>query len=215
MTIRILLADDHKIIRDGLRAILDKHPDLSVVAEAENGRKAVALARKHQPDVMIVDINMPDLNGMEATRQILDDQPEIRVIALSMLSDRRQVVGMLRAGASGYLLKDCASEELILAIQTVSRGQTYLSPLISGIVKECLLHQLEDDSPINLLTPREREILQLIAEGKSVKNIASHLNVSIKTVETHRQNIMKKLEIDNLAALIKLSIREGVISLDT
>jgi DNA-binding NarL/FixJ family response regulator len=216
MRIKVLLADDHKIFRDGLRSLIEKEPEMEVVAEAENGRKAARLAGKHSPDVIIMDVSMPDMNGIEAARNITSALPAVRLIALSMHSDRRFVLGMLEAGAAGYLLKDCAFEELAQAIRHVSRGSTYLSPKIADVVVKGYLTKgtkspAEEVSP---LTSREREILQLIAEGLSTKEIASHVCLSIKTVETHRRNIMEKLNIHSIAELTKYSIREGLVTLD-
>lgn len=216
MSIKILLADDHKIVRDGLRSLLEKHPDMEVVAEAENGRKAVQLAQKRKPDVVIMDISMPDLNGVEATRQMIKELPKVKVIGLSMHSDRRFVLGMFRAGASGFLLKDCAFEELASAINAVVTNQPYLSPSIGGTVIEEYVHRIAqaESGASAVLTPREREVLQLLAEGWSTKKIASHLNISVKTVETHRRHIMAKLKVHSIAELTKYAIREGLTSLE-
>jgi len=215
MSIRILLADDHKIIREGLKSLIDKQPDMQVVGEADNGRETVRLARELKPDVIVMDISMPDLNGIDATRQILSETPDVKVIALSMHTDKRFVVRMLKAGASGYLLKDCAFDELAKAINTVLSDQTYLSPEITTVVVQDIVHQTSttDTSSLSLLSNREREVLQLLAEGKTTKQIAADLYVSVKTIETHRINIMKKLDIHNLADLIKFAIREGLTSL--
>ena len=214
MAIRILLADDHKIVRQGLRTLLEQEPDMEVVAEAEDGRIAVRLARELAPQVVIMDVGMPDLNGIEATRQVLADTPGLKVIALSMHSDRRFVVNMLKAGASGYLLKDSAFEELAAAIRVVMLNKTYLSPGVSDIViKDYVQGPREDSSVFSVLTPREREVLQLMAEGKSTKQIADRLHVSIKTIETHRQQIMTKLGIHSVAELTKYAVREGLSSL--
>jgi two-component system response regulator NreC len=217
MTIKILIADDHKIVRDGLRMLVEKQPDMVVVGEAENGRKAVHLALKMVPDVVIMDVTMADLNGIEATRQIHKGQSQIKLIALSMHSDRRFVAGMLEAGASGYLLKDCAFEELALAIQGVMSDRIYLSPEISDIVIREYVHKLspKPSSAYANLTAREREVLQLLAEGKSTKQIAVSLNVSIKTIESHRSRIMDKLNIHSIAELTKYALREGLTSLET
>jgi len=213
---KILLADDHKIVRDGLRALLEKEPGMSVIAEANNGRATVQLARELLPDLVIMDIGMPDLNGIDATRQIVAELPSVKVIALSMHSDRRFVVQMFRAGASGYLLKDCAFEELARAVRAVLKDQTYLSPAVTGPVMEGYLHHLATAvDEMSALSPREREVLQLLAEGKSTKEVAAVLCVSIKTVETHRQQIMGKLNIHSVAELIKYAIREGLTSLDS
>jgi DNA-binding NarL/FixJ family response regulator len=217
MSIRILLADDHKITREGLRSLLEKQQDMDVVAEAENGRTAVRLAHELLPDVVIMDVTMPDLNGVEAARQIVGRVPDAKIIALSMHSDSLFVTEMLRSGASGYLLKDCAFDELALAIRAVASGKTYLSPSISGVVVEDYLHRLTKTNfaSSEVLTDREREVLQLMAEGKSTKQIALKLNISVKTVETHRRQIMNKLDIHTVAELTKYAIRKGLTSLET
>ncbi len=217
MSIKILLADDHRITRQGLRSLLEKEPDMEVVAEAEEGRTTVRLACELLPDVVVMDVSMPDLNGMEATRQILAELPNVKVIALSMHSDNLFVSEMLKSGASGYLLKDCAFEELARAIHVVVDGKTYLSPAISGVVVDEYLHHLtKTESPgSKVLTDREREVLQLIAEGNSTKQVALKLHISVKTVETHRRQIMSKLNIHTIAELTKYAIRQGLTSLDT
>lgn len=216
MTIRVLLADDHNIVREGLRSLLEKEPDIEVVAMADNGRTAVRLAGELKPDVAVLDIAMPEMNGIEATRRINRENPEIRVLTLSMHSARRFVTEALSAGSKGYLLKDCASEELVRAIRTIAADETYLSPKVAGlIVKDYLKHSPETTpSADSCLTNREREILQLIAEGESTKEIAFKLDVSIKTVETHRQQIMKKLNLNCVADLTRYAIREGLTPLD-
>ena len=217
MGIRVLIADDHKIMLAGLRSLLEKQTAFEVVGEAENGRKAVQMTVEKKPDVVVMDVSMPDLNGIEATAQIIESQPETRVIALSMHSDKRFVMGMLRAGASGYLLKDCASQELATAIVQVAAGKKYLSPEITGVVIDDFLlgGTSEGDTPVtSVLSAREREVLQLIAEGWSTKQIASHLYVSIKTIETHRRQIMKKLDLHTIADLTKYAIREGLTSVE-
>lgn len=216
MVIRTLIADDHKIVRDGLRSLLDKHSGIEVVGEAETGRMAVKLTSKLLPDVVIMDIGMPDLNGIEATRQIITDRPGVKVIALSMHSDKRFVSGILKAGASGYLLKDCAFEELARAIQTVLSGRVYLSPQITDVVVDDYVKVTSerDRSALSSLSPREREVLQLLAEGKKTKEIAFDLSLSVKTIETHRQRIMEKLDIHTVAELTKFAIREGLTSLE-
>jgi two-component system, NarL family, response regulator NreC len=216
MSVRIILADDHKIVRDGLRSLLSNQPGMDVIAEADNGRETVRLARDLAPDLVIMDIGMPDLNGIDATRQITAELPNVKVIALSMHSDRRFVVQMFRAGASGYLLKDCAFEELARAVGAVLKNQTYLSPAVAGPVMEDYIHHLSTAATVefSVLSPREREVLQLLAEGKTTKETAALLCVSIKTVETHRQQIMSKLDIHSMAELIKYAIREGLTSLD-
>jgi DNA-binding NarL/FixJ family response regulator len=217
MSIKILLADDHKITRQGLRSLLEKEPDMEVVAEAEEGRTTVRLARELLPDVVVMDVSMPDLNGMEAARQIRASLPNVKVIALSMHSDNLFVSEMLKSGASGYLLKDCAFEELARAIHVVVEGKTYLSPAISGVVVDEYLHHLtKTESPgSKVLTDREREVLQLIAEGNSTKQVALKLHISVKTVETHRRQIMSKLNIHTIAELTKYAIRQGLTSLET
>jgi DNA-binding NarL/FixJ family response regulator len=215
MSIRILIADDHRLVRQGLRSLIEKDCGMEVVAEAENGREAVRLARQEKPDVIIMDIDMPDLNGMEATRQVIAALPRVRVIALSMHSDKRFVRGMLEAGAAGFLLKDCAFEELDTAIRVVAASRPYLSPAISGVVIQDYLGRAASDklSASSLLTPREREVLQLYAEGGTTREIADRFCVSVKTVETHRQRIMEKLDIHSIAELTKYAIREGLTSL--
>jgi len=216
MSIRILLADDHKIVREGLRALLEKQPGMEVIAEAEDGRTTVRLARELSPDVVIMDVAMPDLNGIGATDQIIAEAPDVKVVALSMHSDRRFVMEMFKAGASGYLLKDCAFEELARAVRAVAAGQTYLSPGIAGVVIKDYVRRLsETNSAFSILTSREHEVLQLLAEGKSTKQIASRLHVSVKTVETHRRHIMEKLDIHSVAELTKYAIREGLTPLET
>jgi len=217
MSIRILLADDHKITRQGLRSLLDKQQDMEVVAEAEDGRTAVRLVGELSPNVVIMDVTMPDLNGVEATRQIVGQSPDVKIIALSMHSDTLFVTEMLRSGASGYLLKDCAFEELSRAIHAVVAGKTYLSPSVSGVVVDDYLHRLSkaDFSDSQVLTDREREVLQLLAEGKSTKQIALKLHISVKTVETHRRQMMNKLDIHTVAELTKYAIRKGLTSLET
>jgi DNA-binding NarL/FixJ family response regulator len=189
---------------------------MEVVDEVQDGISAVRVSEKLRPDIVIMDIGMPDLNGIEATRQILARTSDIKVIALSMHSDKRFVVEMLKAGASGYLLKDCAFEELVGAIRTVSSGHMYLSQKVTGVVvNEYLNNRSGNDSTVyDLLTPREREVLQLLAEGNATKMIASILNVSTKTVETHRKQIMKKLGLSSIAELTKYAIKEGITSLD-
>lgn len=216
MSIRVILADDHKIIRDGLRTLIEKETGMEVVAEAENGRKTIRLAQKLIPNVVIMDVSMPDMNGIEATRKIITEMPHVRVIALSMHSDRRFVLGMLEAGASGYLLKDCAFDELAQAIRNVCSGHTYLSPKIADVVVKGYLSKISEATLMSgsVLTPREREILQLIAEGMSAKEIAGHLNLGIKTVETHRRNMMQKLKMNSIAELTKYAVREGLVSLE-
>ncbi|MCK4752270.1 MAG: response regulator transcription factor [Planctomycetes bacterium] len=216
MKIKIILVDDHKITRQGLHSLLDEQKNMEVIAEAEDGREAVCKVRELSPDVVVMDVSMPGLNGMEATRQIVKEFPNIKVIALSMHSDMLYVSEMLKSGASGYLLKDCAFDELARAINTVAVGKTYLSPAISGVVVDDYLHRLTkaDIADADVLTDREREVLQLMAEGKSTKQIALQLHISVKTVETHRRQIMNKLDIHTVAELTKYAIRKGLTSLE-
>ena len=217
MRIKILLADDHKIVRDGLRAMISGHPDMEVVAEAENGRAAVSLVKQLAPDIVIMDISMPDLNGIEAARHIVADAPRVKIIALSMHSDSHYVKELFKAGASGYLLKECAFEELANAIHTVAADQIYLSPRISHVVINDYLNRVstEENSVFSVLTAREREVLQLLAEGKTTKEIAYTLDLSTKTVEAHRQKIMEKSNLHSVAELTKYAIREGLTSLES
>lgn len=216
MRLRLLLADDHRMFREGLRALIEKHKDIKVVGEAANGREAVRLARDLKPTVVVMDVSMPDLGGVEATRRILKRSPKVKVIALSMHSDRRFVVEMLRAGAQGYLLKDCAYDELVRAIRTVAGGRAYLSPRIAGVVLEDCVRSTapEAEAPAPALTAREREVLQLLAEGHGTKQIARRLHVSTKTIDTHRHNIMNRLDIHSVAELTKYAVREGLTTLE-
>jgi len=218
MAIRILLADDHGIVRNGLRSLIEKqaNSEMKVIAEAENGRIAVQLASELRPDIIIMDVSMPDLNGMEASRQILDKHPGIKILGLSMHSNRRFVADMLSAGVCGYMLKESLFDELILAIRTIMTGDTYLSPRITGVVIEDYISRLAkgETSHSDVLTGREREVLQLLAEGKSTKQIAGQLHVSVKTIESNRRQIMNKLGIDSIAELTKYAIREGLTSLE-
>jgi len=219
MSIRILLADDHKIVRDGLRNLLEKQPDMIVVGEAENGIEAISKAQKLEPHVVIMDVSMGDMNGMEATCEIHRALPEAKIIALSMHSDKRYVTGMLKVGACAYLLKHCAFSELVRAIQTVLKGNRYLSPEITDIVIDGYLGRSqpleEAPSSFSLLSSRERQVLQLIAEGKSSKEAANALCVSIRTIESHRLRIMDKLNIRTVAELTKFAVREGLTSLES
>jgi DNA-binding NarL/FixJ family response regulator len=215
MTVRILIADDHKILREGLRSLLEKQSTFSVVAEAQDGLAAFEGVKKHKPDIAILDIGMPGLNGIEVTRKIRSEMAETKVIALSMHADRRFVMGVLEAGANGYLLKDSAFAELVTAVAAVAKGKMYLSPSIAETVVKSSLEKLErgKQSSSVLLSGREREVLQMIAEGKSTKEIAFKLFVSTKTVETHRKQIMDKLNIRTVAGLTKYAVREGLTSL--
>jgi len=216
MGVRIILADDHKIMREGLRALLAKQKEIEVIAEADSGRGVIELCSQLHPDVVVIDISMPDLNGIDAARQITRQAPDIKVIALSMHSDKKYVKEMLAAGASGYLLKDAAFEELGMAIATVLKNKTYLSPQITDtVVKDYVNINVPRDSIASTaLSAREREVLQLIAEGKSTRDIAATLYVSVKTIETHRKQLMDKLGINSIAELTKYAIREGLTSVE-
>jgi len=215
MSLRVLIADDHTIVREGLRSLLEKEPDLVVVAEAANGSTALLLAREHHPDVILMDISMPDINGIDATRMIRAEQSDARILALSMETDRRFVVEVLKAGATGYLLKDCAFAELATAVRAVARDETYLPPKIIELVIKDYLQRVPDNAANDngRLTTRERELLQFISAGKNTKEIAFALQVSVKTVENQRQSIMKKLNLYSIAELTKYAVREGLSSL--
>jgi DNA-binding NarL/FixJ family response regulator len=210
---RIILADDHAMMREGLRSILENELHLNVIAQAANGRTAVELAKQHKPDLIIMDISMPDMNGIEATRQILQDIPGTKIIALSMHTDKRFVGEMLSAGASGYLLKQSATDELQQALESVLSGKTYISPEIAGAVVQEFVRMKKNAESVEL-TPKERQVLQLIAEGISTKEIAAKLNLSVPTIDTHRQHIMAKLNIHSIAELTKYAIRTGLTSLE-
>ena len=214
--ITVVLADDHQIIRDGLRALISLQADMEVVAEASDGRSTAQAVVEYAPDVVVMDISMPDLNGIEATRQIRQRNPRVKILALSMHSDRRLIAGMLTAGARGYVLKDCAFDEIAQAIRTVAAGKTYLSPSIADIVvEEYVQHGGGDGADaFDVLTPRETEVLQLVAEGHGTKAVAARLHISIKTVETHRRQIMEKLGIYTVPELTKYAIREGLTTVD-
>jgi len=214
MSIKVLIVDDHKIVRDGLRILIDKQQDMKVVAEAEDGKVAVKLAKKLLPDVIIMDITMPGMNGIDATRQIISDTPSIKVIALSMHSDKRFVTGMLEAGASGYLLKDCAFNELAGAIRRVASNHLYISPGIPDAVANSFTNRNVQSRKPSMLTKREREILHLLADGKTTRQISSLLTISTSTIQTHIRNIMMKLDLSSNAELIKYALKEGIISID-
>jgi two-component system response regulator NreC len=211
MSIRIILADDHAIVRHGLNRSFQQEKDVEVIAQAQNGRSAVQLAKELLPAVVVMDIGMPDLNGIEATRQITGESPQVKVIALSMYSSRKYVTEMFKAGASGYLLKNCDFEELADAVRIVAGGKTYISPSVSDlVVQDYVNSSVEEDSAFSVLTRREREVVQLLSEGKTTKQVALHLYISPKTVEVHRLNIMKKLNIDGIAQLTRYAIQEGL-----
>jgi DNA-binding NarL/FixJ family response regulator len=217
MSTRILLADDHRILRQGLRSLITSERDFELVGEAEDGRAAVEMAERLTPHVIVMDIGMPGLNGIEATRQIIDRQPGVRVIALSAYADRRLIAEILKAGACGYLLKESAFEELVEAIRTAAAKRVYLSPKIASELVEDYVRMSKAPGPsvFDSLSPREREVLQLIAEGHSTKEVARVLKVSVKTVETHRRQLMNKLELFSVAELTRYAIREGLVSLET
>jgi DNA-binding NarL/FixJ family response regulator len=217
MNIRVLLVDDHAIIREGLCSLLEKHPEMEVVADTDDGRKAFDLVRELLPDIVIMDITMRGLNGIEATRQIIAEFAAVKVIALSIHSKRRYVADMLSAGAAGYILKECLFDELVQAIKAVAAGRRYLSPKIADVVINDYIKRLSatDDSPFEVLKSREREVLQLLAEGKTTKQIALELHVSTKTIEANRRQIMEKLSIHSVAELTKYAVREGLTTLET
>ena len=215
MAIRILLADDHTVVRDGLRALLEKQPDMAVVAEAADGRDSVRLAEEQAPDVVVMDIAMPNMNGIEATRRILSSNPRTAVVILSMHQDESYVLRSLKAGAKGYLLKDSLRSDVIEAIRSVAQGRSFLTKKVSRILQEDYIRELEDrglDDSYDLLTEREREILQLVAEGQTNKEVAALLDVSVTTVETHRTHILQKLGLHSVPELILYAVRKGIIS---
>jgi len=217
MSIRVLLVDDHRMMREGLRALLMDSPDIEVVGEAPDGRTALDLVRTLAPDVVVMDVGMADMNGIESTRRITAEFPKVKVIALSTHADKRYVHHMLQAGASGYVLKISAYDELVRAVTAVSLGKNYLSPEIAGLVVERATHPHADNdiSVYASLGAREREVLQLVAEGKTSAETAKAMHISIKTVETHRRNIVQKLGLHGTAELTKYAIREGLTSLES
>ena len=212
---RILLADDHKLMRSGLKALIEQQPDLTVVGEADDGRQAVTLAASLKPDLLVMDIGMPNLNGIEAAHQITQANPATAIVILSMHSDESYVLRALKAGAKGYLLKDSAESDLIRAVHAVAGGKSFFSPAVSKVLLDDYVRKLQRsgaEDAYDLLTPREREILQLVAEGKSNKDVANLLNLSVYTVETHRSNIMEKLHLRGIPELILFAVRRGIIS---
>ncbi len=212
--IRILLADDHTIIRSGLRLLLEKEADWKVVAEAGDGREAVEMVAKYHPSVAILDIGMPQLNGIEATRRIAEREPRTQVVILSMHSDEGYVLRALKAGARAYILKNSAEADLIRAVQSVAEGKSFFSPAISKLLLEDYVRQIREkevEDSYDLLTPREREVLQLLAEGKSNKEVAAILDLSAHTVDTHRGNILQKLNLHGIPELILYAVRKGII----
>ncbi len=217
MATRIMITDDHHLVRASLKSLLSEFPGLEVVAEASDGREAFELVGTLRPDVILMDISMARLNGLEATRQIVKEHPNVRIIVLSMHTDERYVLQALRAGAAGYVLKGSAPNELELAIAAVSRGEIFLSPAISKHVIDAFLGRTQASEAsewLDKLTPRQREILQLIAEGKSSKQIAHLLDSSVKTVESHRASLMERLDIHDVAGLVRYAIRNGLVSAD-
>ena len=217
MNSRILIADDHRMMREGLRALIENEPEMTIVGEAADGKNTVSLAAKLAPNVVIMDVAMPDLNGIEATRRIVRDAPNIKVVGLSGHLDRRFVTEMLKAGASAYILKQTAYEELIRAIREVVKGNTYLSPEVTrGLVDAHVraTPKAGESPAFATLSEREREVLQLLSEGQSTKEMADRLRVSVKTIDTHRWNIMQKLDLHSVAGLTKYAIREGLTSID-
>jgi two-component system response regulator NreC len=215
ISVRIVLADDHTIMRHGLRLVLERQPDFAVIGEASNGREAIDLVIRETPDVVIMDIAMPLLNGIEATRRINEERLKTAVVILSMHADEGYILKALRAGARGYLLKDSADADLIQAVRAVNAGKAFFSPAVSKVLADDYLRQMRQqgvDDPFDLLTPRERELLQLIVELKSTKDIAALLNLSPHTIDTHRANLMQKLNVHSTAELILYAVRKGVIT---
>jgi two-component system, NarL family, response regulator NreC len=210
---RILLCDDHRLMREGLRAVLEKEGQ-EIVGEAVNGREVVALCRQLQPDIVVMDVSMPDVNGIDATRQLMLEMPDVRVVGLSMNTDRRYLTAMFAAGAVGYLPKSSGADELMLAIRTVASGHEYRSPSVSGATVDSSSGQAPGHAVPKPLSTREREVLQLLAEGKSSKEIAAGLDIGVTTVETHRRQIMDKLGLRTIAELTKYAVKVGLTSLD-
>jgi two-component system, NarL family, response regulator NreC len=207
-TIRILLADDHTILRQGLKLILSSQPDLEVVGEAANGHEVVQLAQELRPDIVLLDVAMPELNGIDATRRMMETNPRLRILVLSMHKEAVYVREILRAGARGYLLKDVIDTELLNAVRSVARGDGYVSPAVSSALLSDYRQNIHD--PINLLTKREREVLQLIAEGRTNKEVATKLNLSVYTVDSHRGKIMEKLNLHSTGELVRFAIKHGL-----
>lgn len=214
-TIKLILVDNHTLVRAGFRSLVEDLADIEVIGEADNGRTALQLVETLKPHLVLMDIAMPDMNGLEATARIVHDFPQVRVLIVSMHANEEYVYQALRSGALGYLLKDSGIEELELAIRALARGETYLSPAVSKYVVTDYVRRLgEEGNPLDQITPRQREILQLIAEGKSTKEIAELLYISTKTVETHRTQLMDRLDIHDIAGLVRYAIRVGLVLLD-
>ena len=210
----VVLADDHAVVRDGLRVLLEAHSDIQVIGDAANGRQAVRLALQLHPDVVVMDIAMPELNGIEATQQIHDASPSIQVLILSMHSSSEHIFRALQAGARGYLLKDSAGAEVVDAVRAVHAGRRYLSQKIASTVLDDYISERHRASPLDSLSPRERQILQLVAEGKSSAEAAALLFLSPKTVDTYRSRMMQKLGIGDMSSLVKFAIQHGITQLD-
>lgn len=218
-TLRVLMVEDHGIVRQGIRALLDEEPDITIVGETGDGSEALLLAQKLRPDIVLMDLSLPGINGIEATRQICERFPAIKVVVLSMHDGEEYVFRALRAGAAGYVIKQSTSDELVLALRAVAAGSTFLSPAASEILISDFVHraktQESDDEALSILTAREREVLQLIATGLSNRQIAERLHISVKTVETHRGNMMRKLDVHDRAGLVKFAIDSGLAPFET
>ena len=213
MTIKIVVVDDHKIVRDGLCSLIEGLSGYNIIGRAKNGRQAIEVARREKPDIIIMDISMPEMNGIDATSSIIEEMPFCKIIILSMHSDKRFIIGALEAGASAFLLKECAFQELNQALDAVHKGQTYLSPQIAGTVVHDYRSRLLSEKKEKNLTTKEREVLQLISEGRSTKEIADRLFVSVKAIEGRRRRLMEKLQISTVAGLVKYAIKEGLTEL--
>lgn len=215
--IRLLLADDHEIVRAGIRSLLDNHPDLEVIGEAAGGKEAIDLATRHKPDVVLMDVSMPDVDGAEATRRIKELAPEVNVLALTIHEEEAYFFRMLKAGANGYIPKRASPQILLTAIRVVAEGEVFLHPVVAGAMVQDYLRRVEsgkEKATYGKLTPRQREVLTLIAEGLSNQDIAEELGISVRTVERHRENIMKRLNLHNRVDLVKYALRKGLIQLD-
>ena len=215
MNVRVLVAEDHKIVRDGLRALLKNDPELEIIAEAENGKQAVEFNKEFSPDIVIMEVSLPELNGIEATRQIITDSPGVKVLGLSLSSNGKFLIDMLRAGAKGYITKDCGGDELVIALHQIIEGKTYLSSnLVETVINSCIYgFHVENNGNSAVLTPRECEITHLFSDGLSTKEIALKVNLSDKTVDACRRHIMDKLSLHSMAELTKYAIKEGLTSL--